>query len=74
VILYSGSKRITTAEEMKKVYGSGAYIQWSWQRLDEDRFGVISVDDPKLINDGFGLVLTPDDVDVKVTFSCELII
>lgn len=74
VILYSGSKRITTAEEMKKVYGPGAYIQWSWQRLDEDRFGVISVDDPKIINDGFGLVLTPDDVDVKVTFSCELIL
>ena len=49
------------------------YLQWSWQRLDEERFGVISASDSRLINDGFSFVLSADDVDTKVTFMCELI-
>ena len=42
VIIYKGSQRITTAEQMKAVFGSKARIEWEWQRVDEDRYGVIS--------------------------------
>ena len=73
VAIYKGSERITDANGMKGAFGRSAYLQWYWQRLDEDRFGVLSADDPKISNDGFTLTLTPDDVDVKVTFMCELI-
>ena len=73
VAIYKGGERITDVTGMKGAFGTTAYLQWYWQRLDEDRFGVLSADDPKISDDGFTLTLTPDDVDVKVTFMCELI-
>lgn len=73
VAIYKGSERITDVNGMKGAFGLSAYLQWYWQRLDEDRFGVLSADDPKISDGGFTLTLTPEDVDVKVTFMCELI-
>ena len=72
-VIYRGGVRITDMNALRSTFGSGAYLQWSWQRLDEERFGVISASDSRLINDGFSFVLSADDVDTKVTFMCELI-
>ena len=72
-VIYRGGERITDMNTLRSTFGSGAYLQWSWQRLDEERFGVISASDSRLINDGFSFVLSADDVDTKVTFMCELI-
>jgi hypothetical protein len=36
-------------------------------------FGTISASDSRLSQDGFYFTLSPEDVDVKVTFMCELI-
>ena len=72
-VIYRGGVRITDMNTLHSTFGSGAYLQWSWQRLDEERFGVISASDSRLINDGFSFVLSADDVDTKVTFMCELI-
>lgn len=72
-VIYRGGVRITDMNTLRSTFGSGAYLQWSWQRLDEERFGVISASDSRLINDGFSFVLSADDVDTKVTFMCELI-
>ena len=72
-VIYRGGVRITDMNALRSTFGSGAYLQWSWQRLDEERFGVISASDFRLINDGFSFVLSADDVDTKVTFMCELI-
>ena len=72
-VIYRGGERITDMNTLHSAFGSGAYLQWSWQRLDEERFGVISASDSRLINDGFSFVLSADDVDTKVTFMCELI-
>ena len=73
VAIYRGGERITDVAGMKSAFGSGAYLQWHWQRLDDDRFGVLSADDSKISDGGFTLTITPEDVDVKVTFMCELI-
>lgn len=73
VVVFHGSRMITDIAALRSVYGTGAYLQWSWQRLDEDRFGVISSSDTRIQNDGFSFILTPDDVDTKVTFQCDLI-
>ena len=73
VIIYKGSQRITDIDTLHSVFGSGAYIQWKWQRMDEESFGVISSTDSRLGNNGFTFTLSPDDVDAKVTFLCELI-
>lgn len=74
VVLYHGKQRITDAETMHEVFGDGAYIQWKWQRLDEESYGIISASDSRFGNDGFTFSLSPDDVDTKITFMCELIV
>lgn len=73
VVIYHGKDRITDIDRLHEVYGNSAYIQWKWQRLDEDSYGIISSADSRMGNDGFSFTLSPDDVDVKVTFMCELI-
>lgn len=74
VVLYHGKQRITDASTMREVFGSGAYLQWKWQRLDDASFGVISSTDNRFGDDGFTFTLSPEDVDTKVTFMCELIV
>lgn len=74
VVIYHGSKRITDSATMKSVFGSGAYLQWKWQRLDEESYGIISSSDTRFMDNGFKFVLNPEDVDTKVTFMCELIV
>lgn len=73
-VIYTGSYRITDIDTLRSVFGNGAYLQWKWQRLDDASFGIISSDDPRFGNDGFSFTLTPEDVNTKVTFLCELII
>ena len=73
-VIYHGGERITDITALRQSYGASAYLQWSWQRLDDERFGVISAADTRIGNNGFTFTLSPDDVDVKVTFMCELII
>lgn len=73
VAIYMGGLRITDAETLKETFGSSAYLEWSWQKMDEETFGVILSSDSRLSNDGFMLTLSPDDVNTKVTFMCQLI-
>lgn len=73
VVIYHGSQRITDSKTMKQTFGNGAYLQWKWQRLDDDAFGVISSDDSRFGDNGFTFTLSPSDVDTKITFMCELI-
>lgn len=73
-VIYHGTQRITDSATMKNVFGTGAYLQWKWQRLDEDTFGIISASDTRFGDNGFTFTLSPEDMDTKVTFMCELIV
>lgn len=73
-VIYHGTQRITDYETMKSVFGSGAYLQWKWQRLDEESYGIISASDTRFSDNGFKFTLSPEDVNTKVTFMCELIV
>ena len=73
-VIYNGPNRITNITDLHSVFGSGAYLQWYWQKVDDDSFGIISSSDSMISNDGFSLTISPDQVDTKVTFMCELII
>lgn len=73
-VIYRGGNRITDIDTLHNIFGSGASIRWSWQRMDENRFGVISSSDSRIGDGGFTFTLSPDDVDTKVTFMCELIV
>lgn len=72
VVIYKGSERITDSATMKSVFGNAAYLQWKWQRLDDESFGIISAGDSRFGDNGFTFTLSPEDVDTKVTFMCEL--
>ena len=74
IAIYIGSLRITNITDLRAKFGASAHLQWYWQRLGEDSYGIIVDSDSKLSNDGFTLTLTPADVDTKVTFRCELIV
>ena len=71
-VVYYGSQRIENIDMLHQAFGTGAYLEWSWQRMDENRFGVIVSSDTRIGNDGFTLTISPDDVDVKTVFLCEL--
>ena len=72
-VIYRGNQRITDMSTLKEAMGNGVYLEWSWQRMDDQTFGVISADDSHIGNDGFTFTLSPEDVDTKVTFLCQLI-
>lgn len=74
VVIYHGKQRITDSDTMKTVFGNGAYLQWKWQHLDDESFGILSSSDSRFGDNGFTFTLSPEDVDTKVTFMCELII
>lgn len=74
IAIYRGQDRITDIQNLRRVFGVAAYLQWKWQRMGETEYGVISADDPRIGNDGFTLTISPADVDTKVTFMCELMI
>ena len=73
-VIYHGKSRITDIDALKSTFGNSAYLQWKWQHLDEETYGIISSSDSRIGNDGFTFTLSPDDVDTKVTFMCELIV
>ncbi len=71
-VIYRGNTIIRDMETLRSVMGSSAYLEWSWQRINEDVYGVFSADDYRIGNDGFTFTLSPEDVDTKVTFMCTL--
>lgn len=73
VAIYRGSRRITNITDLRTEFGVATHLQWYWQKMDESDWGIIVASDHKLSDDGFTLTLTPDEVDTKVTFMCELI-
>ena len=73
VVIYKGSELINNITDLHRVFGSGAYLEWYWQKLDDDTFGVILSTDEKIGDSGFTLTISPEDVNTKVTFRCELI-
>lgn len=73
VVIHYGPNRIEDTTTLRAHFGSGAYLQWEWLRLDDERFGILSSSDSRLSDGGFKLTLTPTDVDTKVTFRCSLI-
>lgn len=72
VTIYRGSDRITDMTTLRSLMGNDVYLQWSWKRLNDEEYGVISASDSRIGHDGFTFTLSPEDVDTKVTFLCEL--
>ncbi len=72
VTVFYGPNIITDSNALKNVFGSGAYLQWSYKGPDDKEFLTIASDDSKLSNNGFTLTITPSDVNTKTVFQCNL--
>lgn len=73
VTVYRGSERITDMVALKSLMGDNVYLQWSFQRFDEDTAYIIDSSDPRISMDGFAFTVSADDVDAKAVFMCDLI-
>lgn len=72
VTIQRGPLTITNASAMHAEYGAGAYLQWYWRKFDDEDWKIMLVTDSHITNDGFTLTVTPNDVDEKIVFKCEL--
>lgn len=73
VTVQIGNISITSIDRLKTIYGSSAFLQWSYKGLKGEKV-TLAQDDPKISDDGFTLTIEPKDIDVKGTFTCDLII
>ena len=72
-VIFLGGERIETIEALHNAVSPSAYLQWKWQAYDSDVWHTIVSTDSRIGQGGFTLTLTPEDVDIKAVFSCELI-
>lgn len=72
VTVFSGTQTVTTLTELHALFGTGAFLEWWWRRLDDTAEGVISSADPRISQGGFKLTVSPADVDVQTVFKCIL--
>lgn len=73
VVVYYGAERITDLTALKEAMGDSVYLQWSFQRFgDDETIYQIDAGDPRISNDGFTFTVSPDDVDAKAVFLCDL--
>ena len=72
VTIFRGSEQIVNISALHNSFGTGAYLEWFWRRLDDSDFGVILSSDERLGRSGFDLTVSPDDVDAQTVFQCIL--
>jgi len=72
VTVFKGAEQITDIADLHATFGSGAYLEWWWRRMDDTDFGVISSADSRLSQAGFALTVSPADVDEQTVFQCIL--
>ena len=72
VSISKGTHKVLDKEQLIKVFGKNAHLEWTWKRMGEDNFHPILSTDKRIINNGFGFILSPEDVDTKIVFECVL--
>ncbi|WP_114589430.1 hypothetical protein [Microbacterium arborescens] len=72
VTVFRGARQISNITELHAEFGSGAFIEWWWRRIDDSDFGVISSADSRLSQAGFALTVSPADVDDQTVFQAIL--
>lgn len=72
IIIIRGTQYITDMTTLRAAMGNSVHLQWKYQKPDEDGMGVILSSDTRLKDEGFTFIISPDDVDERITFFCEL--
>ena len=63
---------IDTSAKLREKFGDNAQIIWQCKNVGETEFTPIDKSDPRLSDDGFIFVISPQDVYNKMTLSCSL--
>lgn len=70
--VFTPGGRISDAAELRRRFGAGAYLEWGWRDVVTDADHVLPSSDPRIIMDGFGLVVGPEDIDAQAVITCSL--
>ena len=72
VHVFKGKHEITDINLLHAFYGNTAYLQWKWRKYEDEDWRTMLSTDSHISNNGFTLTVTPDDVNEKIVFKCEL--
>ena len=71
--VFTPGGRIEDAAELHRRFGNGAYLQWGWRDVVTDADHALVASDPRIILDGFGLTVSPKDIDAQAVITCSLV-
>ena len=74
VTVIAGENWIDNSAKLKECFGENAYLQWKSKRFGNLEYMDIPRTDYRLADEGFIFTLNTQDVDVKTTFHCNLIL
>lgn len=74
VTIVRGTQRITDSETLALVFGEGAFLQWRYQLNDSDDYLTLAPEDQRITEGGFKFKISPDDIDTKGVYACDLIV
>lgn len=74
VTIIRGTQRITDSETLALVFGEGAFLQWRYQLNDSDDYLTLAPEDQRIAEGGFKFKISPDDIDTKGVYTCDLIV
>lgn len=74
VTIIRGTQRITDSETLALVFGEGAFLQWRYQLNDSDDYLTLAPEDQRIAEGGFKFKISPNDIDTKGVYACDLIV
>ena len=74
VTIIRGTQRITDSETLALVFGEGAFLQWRYRLNDSDDYLTLAPEDQRITEGGFKFKISPDDIDTKGVYACDLIV
>ena len=70
--IFTPGGRISTAAELHRRFGAGAYLEWGWRDSATAAEHTILSTDPRLSQGGFAFTVSPDEIDVQAVITCSL--
>lgn len=70
--IFTPGGNIDNPTELHRRFGAGAYLQWGWRDVVTDADHVLLSTDPRIVMDGFGLLVSPGDVDTQAVITCSI--
>lgn len=72
VVIFRGKTRITNIDQLHAEFGDAAYLQWKSQLNENDDYLLIPPIDERISDGGFTFTISPDDIDTKGVYTCDL--